>query len=606
MEYKIKDQIKKITSSPGIYKFIGPDGKVLYIGKAKNLQQRLSYYTKSDLSIRLERMVKLVESLEVITTNSETEALLLEARLIKQHQPKFNILLKDDKSFPYIAFKEDHNFPQIIKYRSKVKLHTKSFGPFASNSDVEATLTELSKVFKLRTCSDNYFASRKRPCLQYQVKRCCGPCVGKINKEDYAELALEAESFLSGRGKILQENLSKKMEDFSKNMEYEKAAEIRDRIKALSYIQMRFNSSEAIAQSADLIILKSEHKMAAILVAFYRNGQYYGNHIYFIEDIISVSNSEILSSFIEQFYYNNSPPPELLVSHLLEDESSMLKALYDLHKVKTKILCPQKGPKLQLMSGFEDSLTKALNQKIITRVKQDDIFAYIQELFSLRQEEIERIEIYDNSHIMGKDAVGAMVVAGKNGFLRKEYRCYNLISSSDSGGDDYGMLAEVMSKRLAKLRHDPRSRPNLMIIDGGRGHMKVVESVMKKCGIIIPFVCMSKGPNRNAGQEQFHMPGKEVFTLSKDDKVMRYLQILRDEAHNFAIKSHRKKRSRKIKSSILDNIEGIGPKRKKDLLYNFGSVEAIKHASLEEIEKMPTIGKSMARKIFDALHDSIT
>lgn len=605
MQYKIKDQIKKITSSPGIYKFIGLDGKVLYIGKAKNLHQRLSYYTKSDLSIRLERMVSLIEFLEVITTNSETEALLLEARLIKQHQPKFNILLKDDKSFPYIAFREDHNFPQIIKYRSKVKLYSKSFGPFASNSDVESTLTELSKVFKLRTCSDNYFASRKRPCLQYQVKRCCGPCVGKISRADYAELALEAESFLSGRGKILQENLSKKMEHFSNNMEYEKAAEIRDRIKALSYIQMRFNSSDAIVQSADLIMLKSDNKISAILVAFYRNGQYYGNHIYFIEDIISVSNSEILSNFIEQFYYNNSPPPELFVSDLVENESALVTALYQIHRVRTKITCPQKGPKLQLINNFEDVLAKALNQKIITRVKQDDIFDDMQKLFLLSAE-IDRIEIYDNSHIMGKDAVGAMVVAGKNGFLRKEYRYYNLISSSDSGGDDYGMLAEVLSKRLAKIRQNDGSSPSLIIIDGGRGHMKVVESVMKKFGIIIPFVCMSKGPNRNAGQEQFHMPGRDIFTLSKDDKVMRYLQILRDEAHNFAIKSHRKKRSRKIKSSILDNIEGIGPKRKKDLLYNFGSVDALKNASLEDIEKIPTIGKSMARKIFDTLHDSIT
>lgn len=600
---KIKDKIKTITSSPGIYKFISSEGKVLYIGKAKNLQQRLLYYTKLDLSIRLSRMVNLASELEIITTNSEAEALLLEARLVKQNQPKFNILLKDDKSFPYIALREDHLFPQVIKYRSKVKLYKKSFGPFASNADVEATLSELSKVFKLRTCSDNYFASRKRPCLQYQVKRCSGPCAQKISKEDYDELVAETESFLSGRGKILQENLAKKMENLSANMEYEKAAEIRDRIKALSYIQMKFNSSEEL-DNADLIMLKSDDKISAILVAFYRNGQYYGNHIYFLEDIVSSSDSEMLSSFIEQFYYYSPPPPELLVTHPVEDEKNLVKALYDLHKVRTKITMPQKGGKFHLMNTFQDTLTKALNQKIITRSSQDEIFYKLQILFNLPSE-IERIEIYDNSHIMGTDAVGGMVVAGKSGFLRKEYRYYNLISSSNKGGDDYAMLAEVMAKRLEKIIQNPSLKPSLMIIDGGKGHMNIVESVMQKYGLFVPFVCMSKGPNRNAGLEQFHIPGREVFTLDRDDKVMRYLQILRDEAHNFAIKSHRKKRSKKIKSSILDNIEGIGPKRKKDLLYHFGCAEAVKNASLEELENIQTIGKSVARKIFHALHNSV-
>lgn len=600
---KIKDKIKTITYSPGIYKFISSEGKVLYIGKAKNLQQRLLYYTKTDLSIRLSRMTSLVSELEVITTNSEAEALLLEARLVKQHQPKFNILLKDDKSFPYIALREDHLFPQVIKYRSKVKLYKKSFGPFASNSDVESTLSELAKVFKLRTCSDNYFASRKRPCLQYQVKRCSGPCAEKISKEDYDELVSETESFLSGRGKILQENLSKKMEILSENMEYEKAAEIRDRIKALSYIQMRFNSSVDV-DNADLIMLKSDYNISAILVAFYRNGQYYGNHIYFLEDIISSTDSEMLSSFIDQFYYNTPPPPELLVTHLLEDEKTLVKALYDLHKVRTKITIPQKGGKLHLISTFEDTLTKALEQKIITMAKQNEIFDELQRLFNLPAE-IERIEIYDNSHIMGTDAVGAMVVAEKSGFLRKEYRYYNLTSSSSKGGDDYSMLAEVISKRLEKIIQNPSLKPSLMIIDGGKGHMNIVESVMQKYSLFVPFVSMSKGPNRNAGLEQFHMPGRESFTLNRDDKVMRYLQILRDEAHNFAIKSHRKKRSRKMKSSILDNIEGIGPKRKKDLLYSFGSAEAVKNASLEELENIQTIGKSVARKIFHALHSNV-
>lgn len=603
MRSEIKDIIKNSPTSPGVYKFLSADRKILYIGKAKNLQTRLTYYTKSDLSVRIQKMVSLVCDLEFISTQSESEALLLESRLIKQHQPKFNILLKDDKSFPYIALRDDHPFPQIIKYRSKTTLYKKSFGPFASRVDVDSTLSELAKVFKLRSCNDNYFASRIRPCLQYQVKKCCAPCTGKISQEDYAELTREAESFLSGKAKTLQENLAQKMEIFSQNMEYEKAAEVRDRIKALSYIQMKFKSSE-ILENTDIIMLRSEYGLSAILVAFYRNGQYYGNNIYFLQDTMGSSDSEIISSFIEQFYYSNIPASELLVSNIVQDEQSIIKALYDSHNIKIKINLPLKGQKLQIMQSFESTLTKALDQKIINSSKQDEIFDELQKLFHLPSA-LETIEIYDNSHIMGKDAVGAMVVASKEGFLRKKYRCYNLVSSSDRGGDDYGMLAEVISKRLEKIIADPIIKPSLMIIDGGKGHMNVVQSIMNKYQVYIPFVCMSKGPDRNAGLEHFHMIDRSVFTLPKDNKVMRYLQILRDEAHNFAIKSHRKRRSKNIRSSVLDSVEGIGEKRKKDLLRTFGSIEAIKNASLEELENIQTIGKSTAKKIFHALHHTI-
>lgn len=600
MIQNITDALKNMSNLPGIYKMIAASGEILYIGKAKNLQNRVAYYTKPDLITRLKRMVELVEKVEYITTNSETEALLLEARLIKHHQPKYNILLKDDKSFPYIKLRLDHDFPQIVKLRSKLRPEGKVYGPFASTTDVDATLAELQKIFKLRPCSDNYFASRQRPCLQYQIKRCYGPCVGKIDKEEYAKLVCQIENFLQGNTKELQEQLAKEMEILSQNMQYEKAGEIRDRIKALSYIQMKFGVNNELP-NGDIILAESYAGTAAILVAFYRNNQYYGNHVYFMEGAEDNSEDEIIASFIEQFYQEKVPPKELLTNHPILSPKEMSEALYSLHKVKVNIATPSRGAKLQLLQSFSDSLTTALTKKVKDDLNQSAIWQELQTLFYLESEP-ELIEIYDNSHIMGKYAVGAFVVASKEGFIRRKYRCYNLESSSESGGDDYAMLAEVLTRRLNKIIKNKDEKPSLLIIDGGKGHLSTVNAVMQKLSFYIPFVCMSKGPDRNAGKEQFHMIGREIFTLDRDDKIMRYLQILRDEAHNFAIKSHRKRRSQNMRSSILDNIEGIGPKRKKDLLHSFGSSEAIKNASLKELENIASIGKSMAKKIFHSLH----
>ncbi|MBP7189684.1 MAG: excinuclease ABC subunit UvrC [Rickettsiaceae bacterium] len=587
--------VTKLPSLPGVYKFLSPKGEVLYVGKAKNLKQRVSYYIRPDLELRLKKMVSFAEKIEHIVTQSESEALLLEARLIKHHQPKFNILLKDDKSFPYVVLKANHPFPYVIKQRSKTVPEGLAFGPFASNADVDATLSELQKIFKLRSCSDNYFSTRKRPCLQYQIKRCHAPCVDKISKEDYDELVSEVENFLSGKTKQLQEHLSAKMEILSADMKYEEAAKIRDRIKALSYVQMKFGSFSDILKDADVISMQRDGDISAILVAIYRNGQYYGNHIYFVEGTSDSSDSEIITGFLDQFYQNKEVPSEILLSH--EVSSSDFENWHS----GVKISHPIKGAKSQIIKSFDDSLSKSLHEKMKGKIKQNQIFSEICSIFGL-QNTPEIIEIYDNSHIMGKYAVGAMVVASREGFLKKRYRCYNLESTSETGGDDYGMLAEVMRRRLEKIIKDPGSKPTLMIIDGGRGHMSTVQSVMNKMNCFIPFVCMSKGPDRNAGVEQFHMVGRDVFTISKDEKVMKYLQILRDEAHNFAIKSHRKRRSKSIRSSTLDDIDGIGEKRKKDLLHSFGSVEAIKNASVEELENIQTIGKSTARKIFLALH----
>lgn len=623
MSAVIKQTLATLPQSSGIYQMISTGGDILYIGKAKNLQKRVTYYTKPDLPERLRLMTSLTHRLEHVITKSETEALLLEARLIKKHQPKFNILLKDDKSFPYIRFRADHDFPQILKYRGKAPPAGRFFGPFSSSEDVDVTLKELQKIFKLRPCSDNYFASRTRPCLQYQINRCSAPCVGKINKEDYAKLASQGMNFLSGKTKELQEELAKEMEVCSTEMSYEKAAEVRDRIKALSYVQLKFGKVQDILRDADVIRLEAEHGAYVVLVALYRNGQYYGSKPYFPVHTEGASDAEVMEAFILQFYLDKVCPDELILSHDVidkEEAENMLTALgLDAdassnsrdHKRPAsegnrviKITVPTRGAKLQLLQSFEHPAKLALENHLKSHIKKKNILESLRTLFDLPSP-LDRIEIYDNSHISGQHAVGAMVVAGSEGFLPKEYRCYNVLSTSLAGGDDYAMLRQVLTRRLEKIAKNLGSVPSLMIIDGGKGHMSTVLSVMEKTKITIPFVCMSKGEDRNAGREQFHMPGRETFTMPHGDKVMHYLQVLRDEAHNYAIRKHRLKRSKSMRTSSLDEIEGVGARRKKDLLQQFGSVGHIKNASEEELAAVSSIGKSTARKIFTALHQDV-
>jgi excinuclease ABC subunit C len=603
----IKNRLTNLPPTPGIYMMLSHSSEILYIGKAKNLQKRVTYYAKPDLPERLRVMVSKVHDIEHIVTKSETEALLLEARLVKKHQPKFNILLKDDKSFPYIRFRSDHDFPQILKLRSKSTPEGKFFGPFASNDDVDTTLAELQKIFKLRPCSDNYFASRRRPCLQYQIKRCYAPCVGKISKAEYAELANQVLSFLGGKTKELQDDLAKQMEDLSASMDYEKAAELRDRIKALSYVQLKFGQAQGVLGDADLIRLDVMHGTYSILVAFYRSSQYYGNKVYFPTHTQGATEDEVLEAFIEQFYSDKPKPDEIIVSlgrAISEEPSGSRGGIHETFvssTKETKITIPTKGPKFQLLQSFENTAKEALEKHIQSSLKHKQILKSLQVLFHLPQEP-ERIEVYDNSHIMGQHAVGAMVVAGRDGFQPKEYRCINVISSSLTGGDDYDMLRQVLTRRLDRIKKDPESTPSLMIIDGGKGHMSRVASIMDKFAINIPFVCMSKGEDRNSGREWFHGPGFESFTISPNDKVMQYLQVLRDEVHNYAIRKHRLKRSKAITTSVLDDVPGVGLQRKKDLLQNFGSIERIKNASFAELASVSSIGKSTARKVFDALH----
>ncbi len=628
----------KLTDAPercGVYRMFDVNKQVIYVGKAKNLKKRLTNYIKSDLDNKTLRMIANTCFLEYSITNSEVEALLLEAQLIKKFQPKFNILLKDDKSFPFIKLRLDHDFPQLLKYRGKTLNDGKFFGPFASATEVNTTLTELQKIFKLRSCTDNYFNSRTRPCLQYEIKRCYAPCVGKINKEDYRDLVAQVKDFLQGRTKELQENLSKKMEELSSQMRFEEAAEIRDRIKALSYVQLKAGVSY-IVKDADIIAIVEKNGHYCVEVFLYRAGQACGNIPYFPTSTENSTKEEVLEYFLLQFYQKQQVPAEIIINHEINDKENVIEAIKKINNItKLNIIIPISGGKAKLVQNATINALFSLEQYLKKFAKNQEIMLKIKELFGL-SEIPERIEIYDNSHIQGKFAVGVMVVAGKAGFDKKEYRVFSLsstaatlsscgltigssksINNDDAScfldtvdkprydmtkGDDYEMLRQVLTRRLTRLKNEPHKLPSLMIIDGGKGHLRLVKEVMDKFEMNIPFVCMSKGVDRNAGLEQFHMTGKEVFTLDKNLPTMKYLQILRDEAHNFAIKNHRLGRSRAIKLSSLDDIEGIGETRKKALLHYFGSYKAVCDATIDELTKVNGINKSLADMIFNALH----
>ncbi|KJW03011.1 excinuclease ABC subunit C [Rickettsia endosymbiont of Ixodes pacificus] len=681
----IKSKLIDAPERSGVYRMFDVNKQVIYVGKAKNLKKRLTNYIKSDLDNKTLRMIANTCFLEYSITNSEVEALLLEAQLIKKFQPKFNILLKDDKSFPFIKLRLDHDFPQLLKYRGKTLNDGKFFGPFASPTEVNTTLTELQKIFKLRSCTDNCFNSRTRPCLQYEIKRCYAPCVGKINKEDYRDLVTQVKDFLQGRTKELQENLSKKMEELSSQMRFEEAAEIRDRIKALSYVQLKAGVSD-IVKDADIIAIVEKNGHYCVEVFLYRAGQACGNIPYFPTSTENSTKEEVLEYFLLQFYQKQQVPAEIIINHEINDKENVIEAIKKINNItKLNIIIPISGGKANLVQNAAINALFSLEQYLKKFAKNQEIMLEIKELFGL-SEIPERIEIYDNSHIQGKFAVGVMVVAGKAGFDKKEYRVFSLSSRTfplssrelvagsstlinnldprlrgeallrrpvkstvspcglttgsiktikntnnfsifnwipwlDHGmtevklihatmpcgddmtkGDDYEMLRQVLTRRLTRLKNEPHKLPNLMIIDGDRGHLGIVKEVMDKFEMNIPFVCMSKGVDRNAGLEQFHMTGKEVFTLDKNLPIMKYLQILRDEAHNFAIKNHRLGRSRAIKISSLDDIEGVGETRKKALLHYFGSYKAVCDATIDELAKVNGISRSLAEMIFRALH----
>lgn len=596
----IKSHLVNTPELPGVYRMLDSSNNILYIGKAKNLKNRLNQYTL-ELKGKNKIMVSLVHNVEYSITESESAALLLEGQLIKKHKPKFNILLKDDKSFPYIKLRLDHKYPQLLKYRGKNLNDGKFFGPFASANHVDTTLLEIQKIFKLRSCTDSYFENRDRPCMQYQIKRCHAPCVGKISKKEYDNIVLEVKAFLSGKSQTLQKTLSKKMENFSQDTHYEKAAEIRDKIKAISYVQLKSDSAEKI-QDSDIIALTSKNGEFCIQLFIYRSHQPCGNQAYFPAHTYDATAEEVIENFIMQLYQNKQPPKELIISHDINDKGTYETALKELHKTTIKITHPKLGVKKKILDNAIHNAELSLERHLKISAKNIAALNEVQRLFNL-SESPKRIEVYDNSHIQGAFPVGAMVVAGTEGFDKKEYRLFNIKQKPNSsfGGDDYAMLREVLIRRIKRLKTEPYRTPDLMIIDGGKGHMKIVSEVMKELKVNIPFVCMSKGIERNSGREQFHRPGHDVFTLDRNLGVMKYLQILRDEVHNFAIKSHRNKRSRAIKISSLDHIPEIGETRKKALLNYFGSFKSISDATISELNKVDGISTELAKSIHELL-----
>ena len=592
----IIEQVELMPKQPGVYKMIGANEKLLYVGKAKNLPKRVISYSKyQNLPNRLRRMVSQIIKIETIVTTTEAEALLLEANLIKSLKPYYNISLKDDKSFPYILIENKHDFPRISKFRGKKIIGNTYFGPFASAFNVTNTITELQKIFKVRPCSDNFFASRKRSCIQYQIKRCSAPCVGKISKEDYSKLISEVNDFLSGKSSSIQERLSLEMETASNELEFEKAAIIRDKIKTLSSIQAKNTMADIGFGDVDIIALHRINSKACIQIFFLRGGSNYGNKAYFYDNLDQEQNHEIIENFIGQFYQNKQAPKILLLSEPIKESEVLEEALKNLFGYKIKIMYAKTTKMKNVVQIALDNAKEALEKRQKEMVKHNDELEKVQKLFNISSE-IKRIEVYDNSHVFGSNAVGCMVVYKDYGFEKNEYRRFNI--KSTNLGDDYAMLREVLTRRLKKITEE--NKPDLMLIDGGKGHLSITESVFEELGITdIKFVCISKGEDRNAGREYFHQTGKAAFQLPHQDKTLHFLQVLRDEVHRYAITSHRTKRAKEVRRSVLNEIPSVGSFRKKMLIQYFGSPEAVMNASAEDLVKVRGINKDTAQKIYN-------
>ena len=592
----LKDLILEMPEIPGVYQFFDQNEKALYIGKAKNLKKRLkNYLDEKRLVPRIIRMLSLADKIETIPTSTETEALLLECNLIKKLMPRYNILLRDDKSFPYILISDDE-FGRIGKHYGKRSENGNYFGPFASGFDVNKTLDILKKSFLLRSCSNSEFKNRKKPCLEYQIKRCSAPCVALIDKKDYDILVLEALDFLKGKSVKVQEELIKQMNDYSAKTEYEKAAIIRNRIKALSAIQSKQNINLLSLNDADVISLAKQNNLACLYISFYRSGHNYGSKPYFMNIEEDDNEEKIIAAFLGQFYLNQEIPDNIILSHKASESENIEKFLNQLSGKNSTITIPKAGYKFNLIQDHLLNAKKFLEQKIGSQINDQKMLLELKILFDLPKIP-ERIEVYDNSHISGEYMVSAMICAGPEGFMKNNYRKYNIRKSDLVHQDDTAILKQALTRRFQRLKTEG-IRPDLIIIDGGKGQLSAALEVFKQLEIIDQnIVCMSKGPNRNAGEEYFHLPGKESFQLEKGIPLAFYLQRLRDEAHRFAIGTHRNKRAKSITKSELDEINDIGKTRKMILLNHFGSVKAIKEASLADIERINGIGKNIARKI---------
>lgn len=601
----IRSYAKNLPEKPGVYRMINAKGEILYVGKARALKKRVITYSQvSRLPNRLKRMVSETTSMEFITTNSEVEALLLESNLIKKLKPRFNILLRDDKSFPYIHVTAGHDFPQVTKHRGARGKDGEYYGPFASAGAVNHTIELLQRIFRLRNCTDSYFAARKRPCLQFHIKRCTAPCVGRISKEEYAKSVEQARDFLSGKSRALQEQFQKDMEDASAAMEYERAAELRDKIKSLSAIQVHQDINIDGMKDVDVIALYQREGKTCIQAFFFRGGQNFGNRAYFPRHDQEVTQQTIMANFLAQFYESKPVPPDIIVNVLPAERALIEEALMAREKSGRKVTIaePQRGQRKRLIDFVERNAKDAMAWHLLERKGERELLEGVATLFGMESPP-ERIEVYDNSHISGTNMVGGMVVAGPEGFQKNAYRKFN-IKTADAG-DDYGMMREVMARRFGRAIKEDVDRegedwPDLLLIDGGQGQFNVVKETLEELGVWddVTVVAIAKGPDRNAGREQFFMDGRAPFQLPLNDPVLHYLQRVRDEVHRFAIGAHRTRRKMDISKNPLDDIPGIGAARKRALLHHFGSAKAIKSAGVEDLMKVEGISRAQAEKIF--------
>jgi excinuclease ABC subunit C len=622
--------IKEAPPRPGVYRMIDGRGDVLYVGKAKNIKKRIAAYARpTGLDTRIERMIAQTRTLEFVVTRTETEALLLEANLIKRLRPRFNVTLRDDKSFPYILITSDHWAPQILKHRGARSRPGQYYGPFASVWAVNRTVNALQRAFLLRSCSDPFFESRTRPCLLYQIKRCSAPCTKQIEFSDYVALVREANAFLSGRSKSVKDQLATAMEKASTALDFEHAAIYRDRLAALSAIQSQQGINPRTVEEADVFAVHQQGGFTCVEVFFFRTGQNWGNRAYFPKADKSLGPGEVLSAFLAQFYDDKPPPRLILISHAIEDEALLAEALCTKSGHKVEISAPQRGEKKDLIAHALANAREALGRKLAETSSQQKLLNQLAETFGLPRPP-RRIEVYDNSHIQGTNAVGAMIVAGPEGFRKKDYRKFNIRSTELTPGDDFAMMREVLERRFKRLMNEAPPQPipvvdpavaltlpialpveegeespwpDLVLIDGGLGQLNAAREVLAGLGAEVPLVAIAKGPDRDAGRETFFLPGRDSFKLPPRDPVLYFVERLRDEAHRFAVGSHRTRRARDMREAGLQEIAGIGPTRKRALLHHFGTLKAIERASVTDLMRVEGINAETARRIYEFFHE---
>ncbi len=601
--------VRQLDASPGVYRMLDAQARVLYVGKARNLKARVSNYARpTGHSSRIARMISETAQMMFLTTKTETEALLLEQNLIKQLKPRYNVLLRDDKSFPNILVTTEHEFPQIKKHRGAKKEKGAYYGPFASAGAVNKSLNQLQRVFQLRNCSDAMFETRTRPCLQYQIKRCSGPCVGRISARDYRASVKDAQRFLSGKSTEIQESIASQMAQASEAMEFERAAALRDRIRAMTQVQTNQGINPRTVSEADVIALHIEGGQACVQVFFIRANQNWGNRDFYPRISADHSHAEVLEAFVGQFYSSKEAPRQLILSHDIENADLVSAALSEAAGRKVELIYPQRGEKFELVSGALRNAKESLALRMSETATQAKLLRGIAEAFDL-DDAPKRIEVFDNSHIQGANAVGAMIVSGPDGFLKNQYRKFNIRGDNLTPGDDFGMMKEVMTRRFTRLiKEDPgrtsESWPDLLLIDGGAGQVSAVAEILETLGVEdVPMVGVAKGVDRDHGKEEFYIPGRSVFALQRNDPVLYFVQRMRDEAHRFAIGTHRAKRAKAISANPLDDIAGIGASRKRALLAHFGSAKAVSRANLADLKAVDGISAAMAEKIYDFFHE---